>query len=450
MEGNQYSHAWNRLPAEELMERLEVTVRDEETGKTVLTLAGLLMFGTDDAIRKFRPRYQVNYYGYTLHDLGDVRRRWSDRICQDGTWEANLFQFFFRVLPLISEPLRRPFQLNPDMVTAQGESTGHVAVREALANAIVHADYKGMGGIIVRKYPDRLELSNPGTLLVSRERMLKGGISECRNADMQKMLQAIGVVDKAGTGIDKIMQGWKDQCLDSPTVEEEHDPERIVWTLPYVSLLPKVYESQLSQRFGAERYDRLDAEDRHILLMLASEGSMTHRELHSSIGAMHPAELSKRLSRLVQRDFLSRSGRASATRYQLTGENDGVGKGAYSEHSTPNTAQSPGSNKHCSEFAGAEHAVSVYYAEAEGLPESVRNELQEFLFRSYNKKKQTEDMILAICRGRWITLPVLSQLLERHPVALRTRYLQPMIGAGKLHRKHESPNHRDQAYMTAE
>ncbi len=85
-----------------------------------------------------------------------------------------------------------------------------------------------------------------------------------------------------------------------------------------------------------------------------------------------------------------------------------------------------------------------------GGPESARHELQEFLFRSYNKKKQTEDMILAICRGRWLTLPVLSQLLERHPVALRTRYLQPMIGAGKLRRKHESPNHRDQAYMTVE
>ncbi len=207
---------------------------------------------------------------------------------------------------------------------------------------------------------------------------------------------------------------------------------------------------------------------------------------------MHPAELSKRLSKLVQRDFLSRSGRASATRYQLTGDEDGVGTDDYSEHSTPNTVQSPDISKHCSEigdcernshtanaiantkevpdsehstpntvqspdsnkhgseFANAEHAVSAYYAEAEGLPDSVRKEIQEFLGRSYNKKKQTEDMILAICRGRWITLPVLSQLLERHPVALRTRYLQPMIGAGKLRRKHESPNHRDQAYMMVE
>ncbi|MEG2236793.1 MAG: hypothetical protein RRY13_03960, partial [Akkermansia sp.] len=97
----------------------------------------------------------------------------------------------------MNEGLKVPFKLNPDM-TRQGESPAHIAVREALANAIVHADYHGDGGIIINKSSKKLELSNPGTLLVSREYIFTGGVSKCRNPSLQKMFQFMGIVDKAG------------------------------------------------------------------------------------------------------------------------------------------------------------------------------------------------------------------------------------------------------------
>jgi predicted HTH transcriptional regulator len=55
-------------------------------------------------------------------------------------------------------------------------------LREALVNAMVHADHLGPGGVVIERYPDRIELSNPGSLLVSRAQLLAGGVSECRNA----------------------------------------------------------------------------------------------------------------------------------------------------------------------------------------------------------------------------------------------------------------------------
>jgi len=51
------------------------------------------------------------------------------------------------------------------------------------------------------------ELSNPGSLLVSIEQMMLGGVSECRNKSLQIMFQLIGGGEKAGSGMGKVLRG---------------------------------------------------------------------------------------------------------------------------------------------------------------------------------------------------------------------------------------------------
>ena len=87
----------------------------------------------------------------------------------------------------------------------------HEALREAVVNALVHADHRGQGGVVIKRYPDRIELSNPGSLLVSRVQLLQGGVSECRNKSLQLMFQLMGGGEKAGSGMDKIRAGWRAQ-----------------------------------------------------------------------------------------------------------------------------------------------------------------------------------------------------------------------------------------------
>ena len=41
----------------------------------------------------------------------DENVRWTDRICMDGTFEANLFHFYRRVYPKLSSVLPKPFRL---------------------------------------------------------------------------------------------------------------------------------------------------------------------------------------------------------------------------------------------------------------------------------------------------------------------------------------------------
>lgn len=48
----------------------------------------------------------------------------------------------------------------------------HSAVREALANYLVNADYHQAQSVVVEQWPDRLVLANPGTIICGKEQML--------------------------------------------------------------------------------------------------------------------------------------------------------------------------------------------------------------------------------------------------------------------------------------
>lgn len=71
-----------------------------------LTLSGLLMFGKYDSIIDALPQYMIDYREYT-----PGHERWSDRIYSDGSWEANLFQTYRRILPKLQSFLPTPFNL---------------------------------------------------------------------------------------------------------------------------------------------------------------------------------------------------------------------------------------------------------------------------------------------------------------------------------------------------
>ena len=62
-------------------------------------------------------------------------------------------------------------------------------------------------------------------------------------------------------------------------------------------------------------------------------------------------------------------------------------------------------------------------------------------------KSKLEKVILEICSKRYISLTVLSQLLNRSSDSLRKHYLNPMVKNGYLIRAYETkPNHPNQAY----
>ncbi len=222
-------HPWLALETRLLMEKLDGWGTDRATGKSGLSLAGLLMFGKVQSI--CAPEAALNYFVDYQEKL-EEGVRWTDRLYPDGTWEANLFQFFQRVWPRLTRDLKVPFQLEGGV--RKDETPAHEAVREALVNAVIHADYSAPGGIVIQRYSDHFVLANPGRLLVAVEQLRRGGVSECRNKALQKMFQMMGGGERAGSGFDKIQTGWRSQHWRAPHLHTQVEPDRVILDMPMV------------------------------------------------------------------------------------------------------------------------------------------------------------------------------------------------------------------------
>src|SRR5690606_31256428 len=133
----------------EFLRRVGAVRRDRERGTEGLSVAGLLMFGRAESIRDEFPNY---FLDYQERAAPRAEGRWIDRITLDGTWSGNLFDFYRRVYRRLIADLRVPFILRDGQ--RQDETPVHEALREALVNTIVHADYTGRTSVLVVKRPD--------------------------------------------------------------------------------------------------------------------------------------------------------------------------------------------------------------------------------------------------------------------------------------------------------
>lgn len=209
-------HVWNSLDDKSFLEMLGGYGRDRREGKEGLTLAGLLMFGNGLAIRT---EFDNVFMDYRNESEVTMDIRWNDRIAYDGTWENNLFNFFTKVTPKLTEDLKKPFKL--DGIQRIDETPVHKAIREAFVNQIIHADYLMDAGVLkVIKKSNSFEFTNPGTLKLPLEEIYQGGNSKSRNPHMQTILRMVGFGDNAGSGFPLILSVWKDNGWLEPELIE--------------------------------------------------------------------------------------------------------------------------------------------------------------------------------------------------------------------------------------
>ena len=219
------NHPWTEVDDRQFLENIGAYRKDRATSAEGFTVAGMLMFGKTNSITD--PECCQEFFpDYREHLSDDPLLRWTNRIYPDGTWEANIYQFFTRVLPLLQHALPVPFSLDSNQMR-NNTTTAHTALREAFANALIHAAYTVKGNVVVDRYFDRIVLSNPGTMLISMKEYYEGGHSVCRNPIIQKMFVFLGIGEKGGTGADVIAKGWKDNGWSVPVVEEKSNPDRV-------------------------------------------------------------------------------------------------------------------------------------------------------------------------------------------------------------------------------
>ena len=449
------THPWLSEDDQGFLNKLGGWRKNRNSSIEGITIAGLMMFGKDEALREALPQYHVDYRE-KLSD--DPSIRWTDRLIPDGTWAGNLFQFYLYVIQHLSSGLKVPFQLSSELFR-KDETIVHEAIREVLVNALIHSDYQGMGGVVIEKYPDHFELSNPGTLLVSIDQLFNGNVSECRNKTLQTMFMMLGTGEKVGLGIDKIHRGWESQHWRLPRVTEQMQPDRVMWMLPMVSLIPEESLLRLKKLFG-EIFNSFSALEVQALVTADIEKRVDNRRLQQ-ISGLHTADITHLFQSLISRQILIKKGHGRWSWYHLSEKtksfqrvNDSIPSDNDSIPSDNNSIPSdndsvPSDNDSVSKS----HSQKKHPIFSTAIPIEQWQRLQKIATPAQQHSRLTtkkmENLILELCNNNWLTRRELGELLKRNIDSLRSRYLTSMVTHNLLRlRFPDKPNRTDQSYRS--
>jgi ATP-dependent DNA helicase RecG len=462
-------HPWNDLDDTEFIRSLGGWTRDRSTGKQGLTLAGLLMFGKLRSILDAVPTYMVDYQE---RPEPKAELRWSDRLTLDGTWSGNLFDFYKLVINRLTRDLKVPFKLAGTVRV--DETPVHEALREALVNTLIHADYSGRVPILVVKRPDMFGFRNPGTLRIPIKDALQGGISDCRNRNLQKMFQMIGSGEQAGSGIPKIFRDWKSQSWRPPELIERLDTvEHTLLTLRMVSILPEEVLKEMDERFG-KRFCEFTELQRSALVTAAIEGEVTNDRL-SQLSTEHSHDITKSLSYLVVNGFLQSNGNGRGTYYFLSGPDPRTGQEFTMSGALINQVEPVSSRLHHKDNSLHHKGENLHHKEKEPgiqpFPEPQENtDIEKYfdvippdaeMMKTFKieiegmdlGKRSTPDAlkkaITYLCKQYPLTAAELAELLQRSVSTVRNHYIAPMVKNKQLQIAYPNkPNHPQQRYRT--
>ena len=218
-------HAWTRIPDDEFLVKIGAARKDAK-GVVRPMLAGLICFGDFVTISNVLPNYFLDY----REGVADGSR-WTDRVAaHDATWSGNIIDFYFRIYDKVTSSVKVPFRLDERGLRIN-ETKVHKALRELLANALIHADYHGRQGIVIEKRFHRLMFRNPGCLRMSKEAAIGGGRSDARNSRIFNIFALINIGERSGTGLSDIYSIWKEYGYEEPTITETYQPDQTTVTV---------------------------------------------------------------------------------------------------------------------------------------------------------------------------------------------------------------------------
>ena len=191
-----------------VLERLQNQdlIKQTAQGWTITNLAAILLAKKLDAfypaLARKAPRVVI-YEGINMLQTRDDK---TDNRGYAVAFEG-LVDFVHSAAPqtrFIEEVVREEVKMFPEQ-----------ALRELIANALVHQDFLATGtSVIIEMYSDRIEISNPGIPPIKVERFIDEYRS--RNEQLADLMRRFGICEEKGSGIDKVVSAAEVFQLPAP------------------------------------------------------------------------------------------------------------------------------------------------------------------------------------------------------------------------------------------
>ena len=196
----------------------------------------LKKFLSEEFIIENKSKYHITNLGAILlakdlSDFSELKRKAIRAIVYDGNNKLNtireqigvrgyavgfegLVNWVNSQLPaneVIGNALRNDVRMYPE-----------IAIRELIANTIIHQDFEEKGFPMIEIYSDRIEITNPGLSMITPNRFIDEYLS--RNEKLADIMRRFGICEEKGSGIDKVIAVTEHYQLPAPNffIQQSH------------------------------------------------------------------------------------------------------------------------------------------------------------------------------------------------------------------------------------
>ena len=204
--------SYNQLEEEDFLTKLRII----EGGGC--TYSGLLMLGNRSTIEKHFPDFWVDLLEIPGTSYSNAKTRYTFRLDEFD----NLWEYYFECFARLKQKVDVKFVLTEEGFGKE-LAPGLVAIREALVNMLMHADYFSPAHSRIRIFTDHIEFYNAGGLPKPYEELKGKDISLPRNPIITKLFRMIKLAENAGFGLDKIENNWLEYNNTKPVYDLSFD-----------------------------------------------------------------------------------------------------------------------------------------------------------------------------------------------------------------------------------
>jgi ATP-dependent DNA helicase RecG len=407
-----------RWSDEELLEALGAARREQDSGSLCPTVAGIVLFGKPQALRRLLPLTRIEYIRVPGKAwVSDPDRRFDTIEIRDS-----LLRAIRRALAAVMDDLPKSFNLPAGELQRKDiPLLPQNVVREGIVNAVMHRSYRVQNAVQIIRYANRLEIRNPGFSLKPVEHLGEPG-SHARNPKIAAVLYESGMAEVKGTGVGAMRRLMDSAGLEPPLFSSDRGVDQFVATYYFQHFLSEEAVAWLA-RF---KDLALSNEEARALVAVREQGAIDNA-MYRELNKVDALAASAALRRLRDAGLLAQKGRGSATYYDPTHRLLGVDGSALSpnpEPLSPNlTALSPN---------------------LEGLPLELQAKVHALGRRS--PPAAVEECIEALCAWRELASDDIARIIGRSRDTIRD-YVTRLVQNGRLAQKYpDQPNHPQQAY----
>ena len=431
-----------RWSDEDLLRSLGCIRREGE--RWVPTVAGVVLFGTPQALRRLFPMTRVDYIRVPGRAwVPDPERRFASVELRDP-----LFRLIRRAQAAVLDDLPKAFGLaEGDLQRKDTPVIPQRVIREALVNAVMHRNYRNHSPVQIIRYANRLEIRNPGFSLKSPEHLGEPG-SLPRNPCIAAVLHETRFAETKGSGIRVMRQAMQQAGLSPPLFESDRGRDEFVARYLFHHFLGPEDIAWL-----AGFRDLHLADDDAKALVFVKEAFAIDNASYRELTGVDTLTASQSLRRLRDAGLLEQKGRGSATYYVPTRRllpagagGDGAADAALSSNPGGLSSNPPGLSSNPPALSSN---PSVRDALLAGVPAPLALRLGALGRR--HPPDEVRAVVVELCRLRPWRAEELATVLRRNVEHIRQNYLRPLLREQRIALTHpDEPNDPQQAYRAVD